>query len=74
MEAVQHVQPAGKLDRVDGPVGVAPIVLDDLQHACGPEARQWLGVQVLAARLRHVECVPEDILHIRGHRVEVSFG
>ena len=51
LKAVKDEHSFRELDGVDGPIGVALVVLDHLQHAGRTETRHDLGILVLATRL-----------------------
>jgi hypothetical protein len=74
LENVQHENRFAELDRIDGPVRAAFIVLDDLQDAGAAETLEHLGRTVLFAVLREVQCVAEELANFDGQRQQVPFA
>ena len=68
LEAVQHVDFFGNLDRVNRSIRVAHVVFYDLQHARSAKPLQRLGLIVLFSYLREMQREAKDINDIFGHR------
>jgi hypothetical protein len=62
LEAVQHVHGIAELDRVDGPVSVTVVIVDDLQHSRAAEAPQHPRVRWMIAELCVEQGSPDDVL------------
>ena len=60
-----------ELNRIDCPVGIAPPILYDLQHAGGAESVQRLGLCVLASGLSEIQRVAENVNYIIGQCLEI---
>jgi hypothetical protein len=59
LERPQHVNRFREAHCIDGPIGVAVEVLDDLQNTGSAETLQWLGSRRYAAALRLVQRMPD---------------
>src|SRR5215470_12240387 len=62
LECVQYVHNLAEAHRIDRPIGVAVMVLDDLKYA-RTLAFPRLRLRVLAAKLCKAKCVAQFVLH-----------
>jgi hypothetical protein len=68
MKDVDH---ACEPHRVDGSVGVAVIVINDLQNACSFEALKRLRIRMLLADLSQIERVADLVLNVFRQALQV---
>src|SRR5216684_781632 len=71
LERMQDVDSALEPDGVDGAVGIALIVVHDLQHSTTTQALQRLRVGVLSAGLSEKERVPHHSPHLFRETLQV---
>ena len=72
LEAVQHINSFREPNGIDRPVGIPPVVLDDLENT-GTFALPGLGVGGLPADLHQVERVSKVVDHLLGKFEQVGF-
>jgi hypothetical protein len=57
---MKHIDGSFESDGVDRPVGIAPMVLYNLQDA-GAFTLPWFRLGMLPAKLSHTQCVPDFV-------------
>src|SRR6266478_628481 len=71
MKDIDHF---GKANGVDGPVGIAVLIIDHLKNASAAKTLQGLGTRVLIAVLRIVDRKTHDPANLVGERPQVGSG
>jgi len=74
LESVKHIDPAGQANGVNSAIGVAPMVPDNLEHACAAETTERFSVGVFATLLGDVECVADEVFDRLGKGAELLSG
>ena len=71
---MQDVDAIGEPKRVDGTIRIAGMVLNNLQNGRAAKSFQRLGISVLSAALREIECIANRIFYFLWKGSEVSSG
>src|SRR6267378_1390274 len=71
LKRVKDVDPAGELDRVDCPVCIRVVPIDDLHHPGPAEALQRLGRGIGFAPLRRIESLADIPAHLLREALQV---
>jgi hypothetical protein len=71
LESVQHIHHSGKTHGINGPVGVAVEIIDQLQDGTPAESLQRLCSYRLLASLHLVQGVPHAVLHLGRESLQV---
>src|SRR5215471_8122466 len=71
LKGVEHIDRAGKADRIHSPKSIPTEVRHDFHHACTAKAAQRFCVGMLSATLRDVQCIAHVTLNRLGEFTHV---
>ena len=74
LKSVKRIDSTGKTHGVNRSVGIASMVLNDLQNSCVAKTCKGFGVLVLLALLGNIERMTHHILYLIRKCFEVTSG